>query len=163
MLTEFLYSILIVIVWTLAALVAVGLPLMGITWAITRWMALTLAESCLFAFVHIAVLLSLLQNYLALAWSEFWRPALWTCILSLIGTLVEGSLLHTWTDLTLFQATLVASGVNLLFAYIAFHSVLGSVPSFLRNTFFEDMIDDMEMEGEEIVSPPPKPRRKRRR
>ncbi len=161
MLTEFLYSLLITIIWMLIALIIGGLPLLGIAWGITRLTALTLAESCLFAFVHIAVLLSLLQNYLQLKWFELWRPVFWLSIFSLIGTALEGSLLHNLTDLTMFQATLVASGINLLFAYTVFHSALGSVPSFLRGTFFEDMIDDME--DEEVVSPPRRPRRKRRR
>ena len=161
MFAEFLYALLFAIIWALLALVGGGLPLLGIAWVITRLTALTPAESCLFAFAHIGVLLYLLQAYLPLRWFRLWRPVLWLSIFSLTTALLEGSLLHNWTDLTMFQATLVASGVNLLFAYAVFYSLLGSVPAFLRGTFLEDMIEDME--DEEIVSPPPEPRRKRRR
>ncbi|MCP4536068.1 MAG: hypothetical protein GY832_02880 [Chloroflexi bacterium] len=161
MIAEFFYSLLITIAWTLIALLIVGLPLLGISWGITRLTVLTLAESCLFAFINIAVLLHLLQTYLALKWFELWRPVLWLSIFSLIVAIFEGSLLHNRTDLTIFQATIVANGVNLLFAYTVFHSSLGSIPAFLRDTFFEDMIDDMD--DVEIVSPPPRSHRKRKR
>lgn len=158
------------VIWAVGSL-AILLPVLGMTWVVARLTDLRLAEACLIAFLHTSAVIYLLQTYLASKGFGLWVSMLWISAVSLTITTTESLLLHNLSDLTVFQAILTASGSNLLVAYIVSHSMTGSIPSFLRQTVVQDMMDnirDDDMNDDDMVDyieqePPPPTRRKRSR
>lgn len=155
------------VLWTAGSLVVL-LPVLGMAWVVTRLTELAPAEAVLVAFVNTAALVYLLQTYLAGSGLRLLYLALPLSAIALVVVTLEGLLVHNLTDLTMVQSTLVASGSSLLIAYMFGYSVTGSVPSFLRQTFVQDMMDDAAGDQVEYVDqemPPPArkaPRKQRR-
>lgn len=149
------------VVWAVASL-GVLLPLLGIAWVAARLTDLTLAQAGLVTFGHTIALVYLLQTYLARRGFGLWFFTLWISILSLTIITLEGLLLHSLTDLTMFQAVIFVTGANLLVAYVFTHSLTGSIPPFLRGTVIEDLMEE-ELEEEVNLRPPPRRPHRRRK
>jgi hypothetical protein len=165
MISSFILMPLIAVFW-IAGSLAVLFPVFGMAWIVAHLTDLTLAEACFIAFFQFAILVYLLQTYFARRGLGNWYSALIISATSLTITTLEGLLLRNLTDLTLFQAVLIASGAGMLVAYMVSHSMMGSVPTFLRDIFFQDMMDDAlgDIELDMPPSPPPpRPRRRKRK
>jgi hypothetical protein len=167
MISTSLLALMMGAIWTIGSL-AVLLPVLGMAWVVARLTDLALAETCLITFLHSTVLVYLLQTYFARSGFSLWFSMLPVSAVSLVVATLEGLLLHNLTDLTLFQAILVTSGASLLIAYMLGHSITGSIPSFLRETIVQDIIDgsmsddDMSDYIDQEV-PTPTPRKKPRK
>lgn len=160
MISRLTLALVIGAIWAVASL-AVLLPVLGLAWVATHLTDLTLAEAALLAFLHSATLVYLLQTYFAVSGPSLWFITLLFCVISLAIAMLEGLLVQKLTDLTFFQATLIASGASQSIAYMLAHSATGDIPSFLRGTILQDMMDDEEVDY--IDQPPPRKRPPRNR
>jgi len=120
-------------------------PFLGLAWLMVRWTDLTMIQACIAVFAHLGVVYYLLKVYLRIKGWEFrwWGLVLASFSLALVS--LEGYGLHNWTDLTLFQAILVISGPHLITAYLTVDAMLGSVPTFLRDTALGEMWNSFEV------------------
>lgn len=138
----FFITMLLALVWAIGTLFML-IPYILLSWLMARWTDLTILQGCIAVFLHLGMIFYLLKVYfdignLVLRW---WGSILTAFSLTLVT--LGGYLLRNWTDLTLFQAILAISGPHLLTAYLAFYSMLGSVPAFLRNSVLEEMWYDL--------------------
>lgn len=145
MVRNFLFAIPIALIWAISSFMILA-PFLGIAWVVTQLTVLTLPQSCLISFAHFALVVFLLRVYLSTSGFDLWSGGVSLSIFSLATVLLEGLVLRSWTDLTLFQAVLITSGPHLLTAYIVIYSVLGKIPAFLRGTVLEDMWADIPVE-----------------
>ncbi len=145
------------LLWSLFALVVL-LPLLGIAWAIAALTDLSLAQACLVTFSQSFILIYLSYSYISNNAPVAWIVTLWFTCITLPVAILEAHLIHRFLDLSLFYATLAASGSQLVVAYLFVHETMSDIPEPFRGILFEEWYED-----DEIPSPPPKSRRRRKK
>lgn len=154
-------SLILLVFWKAVALLIL-LPPLGIAWGVSCLTDLTFAEACLVTLGYGLVLVYIFRVHMECRGINLWLLALWSLLLSLSATILEGILLRNLVDLTTFQAILVVGSVNLLFAYTFTHSMIGYISQLLLGLAFGEPVEAWEEENleEAVFSSPIKSRSK---